>query len=70
MVTASRRYTRHLIPAGGYQSSGHARIHLGLGPETRVERFEVRWPDGLEEVFAGSDAGRLIELVRGSGGGS
>lgn len=70
VVTASRRYTRHLIPAGGYQSSGHARIHLGLGPETRVERFEVRWPDGREEVFAGSDAGRLIELVRGSGGGS
>ncbi len=45
-------------PSGGYLTSGHGWIHLGLGSTRSVERFEVRWPDGATEVVPGADAGR------------
>ena len=32
--------------ASGYLSTGSPIVHLGLGPATRVESLEVRWPSG------------------------
>jgi hypothetical protein len=32
-----------------------------------IDRFEVRWPDGTTESFAGAAAGTVVELRRGEG---
>jgi hypothetical protein len=64
---AGRRWVRHAIPAGGYLTSGHGWIHLGLGDAAAVDRFEVRWPDGSEEAFDGARARQVVELRRGEG---
>jgi hypothetical protein len=58
---------RHAVPPGGYLTSGHTWIHLGLGDREAVDRFEVRWPDGRVEAFAGSPARTIVELRRGEG---
>ncbi len=54
-------------PQGSYLSAGPAAAHLGLGNAGAVESFDVVWPDGLAETFAGARANRIVTLVRGEG---
>ena len=68
-VAGDRRWVRHAISPGGYLTSTHGWIHLGLGEAGAVDRFEVRWPDGAVESFAGAGAGQVIDLRRGEGKG-
>jgi hypothetical protein len=67
IFAGARRWVRHAIPPGGYLTSTHGWIHLGLGDVTSVDRFEVRWPDGSLESFDGGEARRMVELRRGEG---
>ena len=36
---------------GSYLSAHDPRLHFGLGPATRVDRLEVRWPSGRIDRF-------------------
>ena len=36
----------------GYNSQSDLRVHFGLGAATKVEKLEVRWPDGKVEDWA------------------
>ncbi len=67
LETAGRRQVRTVSAGSSYLSSHDARAHFGLGDATRVERLEVRWPDGLLERFEVPAVNREIRLVRGSG---
>jgi hypothetical protein len=67
LETERARRVRHATPPGGYLTGGHAFVHVGLGDEERILGFEVRWPDGLVESFAGGEADRTWVLERGRG---
>ncbi len=45
-----RKLVRTVDGGGGYLSSNDPRVHFGLGPAARVDRLEVRWPDGRVEA--------------------
>ncbi|MCZ6817101.1 MAG: CRTAC1 family protein, partial [Planctomycetota bacterium] len=62
-----RRFSRTINRGHGYLSSHDPRAHFGVGGHTRVERIDVRWPDGLLERFPGSPVDRYVELVQGTG---
>jgi hypothetical protein len=62
-----REWVRHALPPGGYLTSGHTWIHLGLGDVQALDGFAVRWPDGTVENFPGTGARRIVELRRGEG---
>jgi enediyne biosynthesis protein E4 len=64
---AGRSYARLLQPGYSYCSSSDPRVSFGLGPNTRYDTVEVRWPDGGVEAFGGGTADRQIELRRGEG---
>jgi hypothetical protein len=34
-------------------------MHIGLGPEPRLNAIEVRWPSGTVEILERLDAGRV-----------
>jgi len=63
----TNRYLRVNNPAASYLSSNSTLAHFGIGAGTSFDRIEVRWPDGVWEVFAGGPADRLVELRKGSG---
>jgi enediyne biosynthesis protein E4 len=66
LVTVGRQ-TDVVLSQSSYLSHNDSRLHFGLGAAASVESFIVRWPNGNEERFPGSPAGRLVLLVEGSG---
>jgi hypothetical protein len=52
---------------GSYVSQNDLRAHFGLGTASRVERVEVRWPNGLIEEWTGLPADRIHSLEEGTG---
>jgi hypothetical protein len=52
---------------GSYYAQNDLRVHFGLGPSAKVDRLEVRWPNGLEEAWTNVDADRILTLEEGSG---
>ena len=50
-----------------YLSQNDPRMHFGLGGQDRVERLEIRWPDGRVEAFRNLAADRYLKVVQGRG---
>ena len=51
---------------GSYYAQNDLRVHFGLGAATRVDRLEVRWPNGLEESWTNVEVDRILTLREGS----
>jgi hypothetical protein len=62
-----RRWWRLVQPAYSYASSNDPRVQVGLGAAAMVDSIQVRWPDGMEELFPGGPADRYVNLRRGTG---
>ena len=64
-------FRRHKFKVGGgsYLSSHDPRIVLGLGQRTRIDWFEVQWPQpsGKTERFTDLPLDRYITIVEGQG---
>ncbi len=52
---------------GSYYAQNDLRAHFGLGTTARVDRVEVRWPNGLEEVWENVPVDRILTLTEGTG---
>ncbi len=50
-----------------YLSSNDPRMHFGLGKQNRVEKIEVRWPDGKVEEFGNLEVNQYLTIVEGKG---
>ena len=50
-----------------YLSASPLIAHVGLGACDRVESYQVTWPDGARERFAGGTVDREVELRKGLG---
>jgi enediyne biosynthesis protein E4 len=61
------KQTDAVVSQSSYISHNDSRLHFGLGKADRVDKFTVRWPNGLVEQFPGVAAGRLVLLVESSG---
>jgi hypothetical protein len=52
---------------GSYYSQNDLRVNFGLGDASRVDRVEVRWPNGLVERWSGVAIDQIVTLKEGSG---
>jgi hypothetical protein len=50
---------------GSYISQNDLRVHFGLGAAKQVERLEVRWPNGGEEVWENVAANQILKVTEG-----
>ena len=67
LVMGDRRAARSVATSFGYLASHSPWVHFGVGEIQTIDRIEVRWPDGSEEVFPGVETDRAITLSRGNG---
>jgi hypothetical protein len=56
-----------VVSGGSYLSQNDLRIHFGLGPRSRADKVQVKWPDGRIETIANLAADHLY-LVREDAG--
>jgi hypothetical protein len=67
LVTAAGRQVQEVRGGGSYYSQNDQRVHFGIGESTRIERLEIRWPNGLEEMWTDVGIDRIVTLKEGSG---
>lgn len=48
--------------ASGYLSSSDPRLHFGLGAAASVERIEIRWPSGIQQVVLNVKGDRQVTI--------
>jgi hypothetical protein len=61
------RIPQTVYAAQGYLSAPSRRLHFGLGPATKVDRLDVRWPDGTKESFTDVAVDARYRIVQGEG---
>jgi hypothetical protein len=63
VVTKSGTQYNHMTTSVGYASSSDGPVHFGLGPDTRAESIEIRWPSGRVQTLQNVDADQILKVV-------
>jgi enediyne biosynthesis protein E4 len=66
-TVGGRRLRGEVASGRGYDSQSDLRVHFGLDAATKVERLEVRWPNGAAESFSVPGVDRLLTVEQGRG---
>jgi hypothetical protein len=53
---------RQVQPAGGYLSQSSKTLHFGLGDRAAIDRVEIRWPSGVNQVLTAPEINRRHEI--------
>ena len=62
-VTAGGQVQTVVVRASGsYLSLNDRRPHFGLGSNTRVERVEIVWPDGSQQIVTGVEVDQIVKV--------
>ncbi len=70
VVTIEAGGAKQTLPVLGqssFLSQNDRRLHFGLGAAVKVDRVQVRWPNGDKESFDGGAAGTTLLLKEGGG---
>lgn len=67
VIAGERTFVEEIRGGGSYYAQNDFRVNVGLGAAAKVDRIEVRWPNGIEEVFPATEVDRFITLKEGSG---
>jgi enediyne biosynthesis protein E4 len=62
LLIADRTLTRWVAAGSGYLSTSEAVVHVGTGTAAIVDRVEVLWPSGVEQVFSAVPCGQLLRI--------
>ncbi len=58
---------RDVKAGSSYLGQNDLRVHVGLGKSTPIDRLEVRWPNGQNEVVQGAAANQILTVTEGKG---
>jgi hypothetical protein len=51
VVTHSGSQWGTVTTSSGYLSASDPRLHFGLGSDAQIERIEIRWPSGIQQII-------------------
>ena len=66
-VTGSVTEWQEVRGGGSYLSQNDFRVHFGVGTAARIDRIDVRWPNGLEETWENLPVDTFHVLKEGGG---
>ena len=67
MKVGTRTFIDEVRSGSSFISNNDMRVHFGLGPATKIDWIEVRWPSGLLERFDNLAVDTIHTLKEGSG---
>ncbi|HEU4597123.1 MAG TPA: CRTAC1 family protein [Pyrinomonadaceae bacterium] len=67
VTTGKTRQRGDRLSGAGYSSNDDPALSFGLGAATKIDRLEVRWPDGSLETFDVPGVDRTVTLTQGKG---
>jgi enediyne biosynthesis protein E4 len=65
IVAGGVTYVREVRGGGSYYSQNDLRVHAGLGTATRIDRVDVRWPNGNEQGWRDLPVRQVHTLTEG-----
>jgi hypothetical protein len=65
IVTGDRKQFQDVIGVNGYLSQGDRRAHFGLGKAEKVDRVQVRWPDGTTDEWTDVAPNQVLRVEQG-----
>ena len=65
--TGGHQQLQEVRSGGSYISQSDFRLHFGLGPATKIDRLEIRWPSGLLENLENIPANQTLFIKEGMG---
>jgi hypothetical protein len=54
--------TDEVRSGGSYLSQNDLRLHFGVGTAQRIDRVEIHWPSGAQQVETGLEINRVITI--------
>ena len=67
LTAGGLRQRGDVMSGGSFESNNDMRLHFGLGKAERVDKVEIRWPDGQKEVVALPGIDRYYAIEEGKG---
>ena len=67
IVSGGRTQRRDVASGDSYMSTHDPRLHFGLGVATKVERVDVRWPDGSHTILQNVEARQILRVTKAKG---
>ncbi len=67
IVAGGMTQTAQIHSGGSYLSQHDLRVHFGLGPATRIDSLEIRWPSGGVDVVKDMTADKFYSVLEGKG---
>lgn len=64
VVAGAQQWIRYVQPGTSYMSSHDPRVHFGLGRVDRIDRIEVKWPDGETSQWQAAEVDRDYVIER------
>ncbi|HVQ38777.1 MAG TPA: CRTAC1 family protein [Pyrinomonadaceae bacterium] len=68
LTTGKLRQRLDVISGAVYCSQNDMTLHFGLGTAIKVDKLEVKWPNGTMETFAVPSVDKTMKIVQGTGG--
>ena len=67
VTTGKVRQRQDVISGGGYSSQNDMTLHFGLGAATKLDKVEIKWPDGSSETVEIPGIDRKLTVIEGKG---
>jgi len=67
LTTGGMTQVREVKAGSSYLGQNDLRVHVGLGKSAKIDRLEVRWPNGQNEVIEGAAVNQILTVTEGKG---
>ena len=65
LTTGNVRQRQDVFSGAIYCSQNDMTLHFGLGAATKVDKLEIKWPDGSRESFDVPAIDRIVTITQG-----
>jgi hypothetical protein len=65
LAAGDRTWMRTLVAGGGYMAANERKFTFGVGNAEQIDRFDIRWPSGTEQVFENVEVDQELVVVEG-----